>query len=316
MSQAVKVSKRLRKRLGIPDGKDLHRTVTLNEELKTVKGADGYRIDGQLSALVLDADKEVLLPLGSDLTRFTKNPVMLWGHRWDKLPIGMWEKVTPTAIAVDGNGLLASRPDDWRKDAPWFPDEVGALAAQKVLKGISVGFLPTDLGPPTDEEKAVVPVLKGADRVIRKWTLLEASLVSLPCCEDALITAISKGMISDELLPEFQVETGISIDALQAATAYIACETDELDFNDHMIERAVAILNRAGITRELIKAVKNIEEEEDTEDVEEERLIDEEKVKNFLGLVQKANILASSTVAEIFMQAEEKLARLLGQSQY
>ncbi len=61
-----------------------------------------------------------------------------------------------------------------------------------ILRGKSITFLPMELADPDDHQKAA-----GAEVVFSKSLLLEYSVVSVPCCPDALVQAIEKQLDLD-----------------------------------------------------------------------------------------------------------------------
>ena len=60
--------------------------------------------------------------------------------------------------------------------------------------GKSIGFLPTRVRPPTDDERQHRPELQKVQRIIEEWVLLEYACVYLPAQQNAVVEAVSKGM--------------------------------------------------------------------------------------------------------------------------
>ena len=103
---------------------------------------------------------------GIDLTRFRKNPVMLYNH--DPLQvIGKW-----TNITADGDQLTAEPVFDM--DDP-FAAEIARKVDQGFIRGCSMGIMITQ-----------ITKTKGVD-VATESVLLEASIVSIPADENALV---------------------------------------------------------------------------------------------------------------------------------
>jgi HK97 family phage prohead protease len=113
--------------------------------------------------------------LGWDTKDFMRNPIALWSHD-SRSPIGTWRDVGVTNGALRGRLHLA--PSGSTK----LVDELKALLAAGVLKGISVGFSPIEYGP-----------RKGGIHYL-KQKLVEASLVSVPANPSALLTAKALGI--------------------------------------------------------------------------------------------------------------------------
>jgi len=100
------------------------------------------------------------------LDNFKKNPVLLWAHRADQLPIGRVLKVY-----TEGNSLIAETA---------FADHPFAREVEKMVKGgfinaVSVGFKPEKY----DETDA---------SIVKEQTLLELSYVNVPANEESLVT--------------------------------------------------------------------------------------------------------------------------------
>lgn len=96
---------------------------------------------------------------GMDLSRFERNPIMLYNHKMDQ-PIGCW-----TNLRIDNNRLLADADFDRQ-------DPIGCEVARKVeqgyLRGVSVGIYIRNMI--SDEQGTVAT----------ETELLEASIVSVP----------------------------------------------------------------------------------------------------------------------------------------
>lgn len=103
---------------------------------------------------------------GIDLTRFNKNPVMLYNHDPEKV-IGRWEK-----IKVDGGKLTAEPVFD--TDDP-FAAEIERKVKDGFIKGCSMGIVIKNISQS-----------KGIDTATNS-VLIEASIVSIPSDENALV---------------------------------------------------------------------------------------------------------------------------------
>jgi HK97 family phage prohead protease len=133
----------------------------------------------------VDRDNEVVLPSGLVRMNYAGNPVVMWGHDYSSLPIG-----TTQWVKQDGKSLLAK----YRvSDKTQFARDVWGLLQDGVLRAHSIGFIPIDQSPPTQQEMIDRPELKDCRNIVRKWELLEFSLVAIPCNADALAVAVSKG---------------------------------------------------------------------------------------------------------------------------
>src|SRR5689334_5359727 len=69
----------------------------------TVIRADGNEPTITISTAAVDREGDVLVPSGAVLDSYKQNPVVLFGHNHDDLPVG-----STTSIAVDASGIRAS----------------------------------------------------------------------------------------------------------------------------------------------------------------------------------------------------------------
>jgi len=132
-----------------------------------------------------DRQGDILEPAGADLSAFRKNPVVLWAHRYDELPIGRADEVQ-----VQGNGIRAKIIFDSRG----FAREVFRLYAEGFLAGWSVGCLPRKWKVINDEDG------RFAGYHVTEWELLELSAVPVPANPEAITHELRDGRIADPLL--------------------------------------------------------------------------------------------------------------------
>lgn len=108
---------------------------------------------------------------GIDLTRFEKNPVMLYNHNPEKV-IGRWEDVQVIETLTGHTVLTASPVFD--KDDP-FAAEIARKVEQEFIKGCSMGIVIKN-----------ITQTKGIDTATNS-VLIEASIVTIPADENALV---------------------------------------------------------------------------------------------------------------------------------
>jgi Phage head maturation protease len=108
---------------------------------------------------------------GIDLTRFEKNPVMLYNHDPEKV-IGRWENISVTDT-LTGHTILIAEPV-FDTDDP-FAAEIERKVNEGFIKGCSMGMMVKE-----------VSRIDGVD-IATKSVLLEASIVSIPADENALV---------------------------------------------------------------------------------------------------------------------------------
>jgi phage head maturation protease len=153
-----------------------------------------------MSTDAVDADDEVLLPGGVDLSRFEKNPVVMLCHAYGQpgsyypLPVGkvVWTRKRPKGVLA-GVRFTDKTP---------MGREVKALFDDDVLRSFSVGFRPIEASPMTSAEadsrpdwKAAFERTRGRVNVHRRWHLIELSVAPVPSNPDALVTRFkSKGL--------------------------------------------------------------------------------------------------------------------------
>lgn len=103
---------------------------------------------------------------GINLSRFNKNPVMLYNHDPERI-IGRWEHVK-----TDGNQLIAEPVFDMEDP---FAAEIARKVEQGFIKGCSMGLVIKNISQS-----------KGID-VATNSVLIEASIVGIPSDENALV---------------------------------------------------------------------------------------------------------------------------------
>lgn len=127
---------------------------------------------------------DIVTVSGWQLDNFQKNPIALWGHNSD-LPIG-----TVPRVWKDGTRLLAEM-----KLAPPgvddFTDKLWRFVEAKILRAVSVQFLPTVEPEPIYNEKRHFTGYKYVGH-----ELLELSLVSVPANAAAL--TLAKSLLPDD----------------------------------------------------------------------------------------------------------------------
>jgi HK97 family phage major capsid protein len=117
----------------------------------------------------VDRAGDIIDMAGVDLTAFRKNPVALWNHD-SASPIGTWDNVKTVGGQLVGNLVLAT------KGSVAYVDRLRELIEQRILRAVSVGFLP--------HEYAQLDATGGLR--FTQTELLECSLVSVPMNAQAL----------------------------------------------------------------------------------------------------------------------------------
>jgi len=155
--------------------------------------ADGERaVTATITTAVCDRDGEVVIPAGVNSKEYEKNPVLLLQHSYWGMPLGKCVALRREDERIVAKFVFASRPENHPADEEWMPETVFSLFQQGVLRAFSIGFIPTETRPANDRD---VEKFGGATRrVISKSKLLEVSVVTVPANQEAVATAVSKGL--------------------------------------------------------------------------------------------------------------------------
>ena len=166
----------------------------LNAEMAVTEGEHSFV--ATITSAVTDRDREVLLPEGMRSKDFEKNPVIYWNHDYSLPPIGQAVSLRRNGDRWHAKGVLAERPENHPEAAEWLPDTIHALMQQKVIRGVSVGFDDTvKWRQPTAKDREQYG--DKVERVATSWDLLEFSIAPLMANQEALISAVSKGICTE-----------------------------------------------------------------------------------------------------------------------
>lgn len=136
----------------------------------------------------VDRHRDRVFPEGAKTDVYMQNPVVLFGHNYDALPVG-----TCTSLQSTESGIKAT----WKwLEGDAFADRVKNAWDQGVLRAASIGFIPKK--HEFDEER------KGYD--IKEWELLEFSIVPIPANPEAVRTLKSLGLLD---LPESDADAKV-----------------------------------------------------------------------------------------------------------
>ena len=151
-----------------------------NVEVKKV-GERQYEFTA--STADMDRDGEIIDVEGWDLKNFRKNPVIMYAHAYNTLPIG---KATHIGIK---EGKLKNTIEFPPEGTYEFADIVERLVNTGYLKAESVGFIPKKWEDGDGGEKT-------PRRTYTKQELLEISIVPIPSNSNALMNAVKEGVIT------------------------------------------------------------------------------------------------------------------------
>jgi hypothetical protein len=161
-----------------------------------------------------DRQRDIVVAKGMSDEHFKLNPIVTMQHAYWLPPVGksLWRKVVKDG---DRRGVKAKtqypqRPDSWSEGDDWPSDCAFTLVQAGLLNGKSIGFLPTKVRYPTDEEQQADPALRKVWRIVEEWLLLEYACVYLPAQQNAVVEAVSKGVY---IPPEFLKALGLELPA-------------------------------------------------------------------------------------------------------
>lgn len=131
-----------------------------------------------ISTEAIDSYNDVIKADGWDLSRYLKNPVVLWAHDSRQPPIGK-----AVSIGVEEKRLVASA-EFADAETYAFADTIYRLLLGKFLRATSVGFFPREWT--YDEERGGFNLIKNE--------LFEFSVVPVPANPEALGAAAKSGI--------------------------------------------------------------------------------------------------------------------------
>jgi len=142
---------------------------------------DKLYIDGMANANVEDRMNEIVNPQGCDVRSYVKNPILLSDHMYhSSYAIGIVEELR---IEGDGVHFTAYIGDPSLGQLTDKQKEIRSLVAQKILKTVSIGFIPKEITVPEwdDETGKMISPAK-----IEKWEMLELSIVPVPANQESV----------------------------------------------------------------------------------------------------------------------------------
>lgn len=141
-----------------------------------------------ISTETVDRELDRIALAGWDLTQYRNNPVVLWAHDAQRLPIGR-----AMDVGVVNGRLMASVkfvPPDM-PEAGGFAEAVFRMAKEGWLGATSVGFRPIKWDYTNDETRGADDWFPGID--FEEQELVELSIVTVPANPEALIEAPGPG---------------------------------------------------------------------------------------------------------------------------
>ena len=161
-----------------------------------------------------DRSGDIIRSSGWSLSNFKNNPVALFGHDHEKI-IGIWEDVRVEAKRLLGRLKLAA------PGTSELIDTTRSLIEQRLLRAVSVGFAPLNQPVPISKDEP------WGGLEYTKQELLEASVVAVPCNQNAL--AIAKAAYSKEVVETLFVRPDLADPASIDPLGRSAIVTPKLD---------------------------------------------------------------------------------------
>lgn len=165
------IKKELKDRLSSPD---------FQEVLEKIKSSgDSGTFEVVVSTNEMDRQGEIIDQNGWELDFYRMNPIVLWAHDYNSLPIGVCDEI----FVKDGK--LIARGRFAPEEANPFAQQVRKLYDMKIVRATSVGLIPKEVH----------------DGVITKAELLEFSFVPVPANPFALsLKEIEKANLNVSML--------------------------------------------------------------------------------------------------------------------
>jgi len=146
---------------------------------KTKAATDSGNFEVIISTADEDRQGEIINQDGWDFTNYKNNPIVLWGHNYYDLPIGITDE-----IYTNDKGQTIAKGRFAPEEANPFAQQVRRLYDAKIVKTTSVGFIAREM----------------EGNVITKAELLEFSFVPVPANPMALSLAKQFNLDAGELI--------------------------------------------------------------------------------------------------------------------
>lgn len=242
-----------------------------------------------------DRHGDIVVAEGWDLKNYKNNPVFLWGHDYDELPIGK-----AIDVYVDKKTKSLIFDIEFAVEEYPFAATVYKLYKGGYLNAVSVGFMVKDFSIEDDVW------------YLEECELLELSAVTVPANPNALMAGINKGLFSTDEMKE--LETLISKEHRQTKKANESQESkstlnkEEEDMQNAkmVVELELDTSKAEAKIKELMSMMKDLEVEE-TEEVVEETVEEVESVEEeIVEEVKEEVVVEEEVVEEVEVATEEK----------
>jgi HK97 family phage prohead protease len=243
----------------VPAGeKSMKKIFKLDSAIKSIEETDDLelKISGYASTGAVDRAYDKILPTAwskGGLRNFQQNPILLFNHNYDK-PIGKVVEMQTDNTGLKIKGVISKSAGD-----------VYNLVKEGVLSTFSVGFVIKD----ADYDKAVDGL------IVKDAELLEVSVVSVPCNQDATFS-VAKSFDTQEEYLEFKKQFDNTLGQRSASTGGSSSEDADtkasrklkMDEQNEMIQKAVAAALEASEKARIEKAAAEAAEKKAAEEME------------------------------------------------
>lgn len=221
-----------------------------NVEVKASDDAESRSLTFTISTPTVDRMGDTIAVDGWKLESFRKNPVVLWAHDAESLPVAKAPKVW-----IEG-GKLKAEAEFTPPGMARFNDTVFDMYKQGFLSAVSVGFMPLRYAFTDDPQRRF-----GIDFLEQE--LLEFSAVPVPANAEALVEGRAAGIDIEPLL-EWSEEILRKAGSNERIVKLAESVLDKISGNDKSIavawaERIVAADGKAVVTRSRLESVERLE---------------------------------------------------------
>jgi len=287
-------------------------------EIKIMDGEERM-ITAAISTSAVDADGDIVVPGGCDLSRYVKNNVVIWNHNYSEPCIGKALEIRATNYAVEAKIQFADTPRAL---------EIWSLVKGSYLKSHSVGFITQEsLMQGTSNYKTYCKEMginePKCKRIVTKWLLLEDSIVNLPSNPDALTAAISSKSISlsDKTIKELdlpvievkevveEVKSPVMPVGEENPPTIISIPQDDPAVVNLTVNDAVSILTLDQVTAWVAaNGYKPLDKAEQT--IQVGQMVSEERANHCPTCTCKASPVASDVVVPVCMDSIEPISTI------
>lgn len=209
-------------------------STSINEEDRTVQAV--------VSSERIDADGEIVIAKGCDLSRYIENPVLLWAHNPSIVPIGRATDVTIKESSIEATFQFNTTETG---ENCWKAYREGGLRA------FSIGFMPIETHVERIGEKDIL--------IFDKWQLLEISSVSIQSNPLALAKSTSPTFVKEVLKGDDRPEAKSLLADLRIEENFkrIRCATEDLsNWKRHCEKNGKEF---TGVSENIELAIKNLQ---------------------------------------------------------